>query len=212
MGDDPKKVEHLRSLDGAKERLQLLPANLLEEGSFDAAVEGCGGVFYTSTTTLQILRCGMSFQKLWPKMLPGNLLKEKGIEMVTINPAMVIGPSLQPTLNTSAAAVAKLFGAETYPNASFGWVHVKDVAMAHILAFEVPSANGRYCLVESVAHFSDIVKILKELYPNATLPGKSADDKPFVPAYQVFEDKISSLGIDYIPLKVCFKEKGFVSF
>ncbi|KAL4610299.1 hypothetical protein ACB092_08G041300 [Castanea dentata] len=31
--------------------------------------------------------------------------KEKGIDIVTINPAMVIGPLLQPTLNTSAAAI-----------------------------------------------------------------------------------------------------------
>ena len=34
--------------------------------------------------------------------------KEKSIDMVTINPAMVIGPLLQPTLNTSAAAVLSL--------------------------------------------------------------------------------------------------------
>lgn len=34
--------------------------------------------------------------------------KEKGIDMVAINPAMVIGPLLQPTLNTSAAAVLSL--------------------------------------------------------------------------------------------------------
>ncbi|KAL2942061.1 Tetraketide alpha-pyrone reductase 1 [Bienertia sinuspersici] len=46
---DPKKVDHLRSLEGAKERLHLLPANLLEEGSFDAAVEGCEGVFHTAS-------------------------------------------------------------------------------------------------------------------------------------------------------------------
>jgi len=63
-------------------------------------------------------------------------------------------------------------GAETYHNATFGWVNVKDVAMAHILAFEVPSANGRYCLVERTAHFSEIVKILKEFCPNAALPNK----------------------------------------
>lgn len=34
--------------------------------------------------------------------------KEKGIDIVTINPAMVIGPLLQPTLNTSAATVLNL--------------------------------------------------------------------------------------------------------
>ena len=34
--------------------------------------------------------------------------KEKGMDMVTINPAMVIGPLLQPTLNASAAAILNL--------------------------------------------------------------------------------------------------------
>ena len=37
-----------------------------------------------------------------------KFVKEKGIDMVTINPAMVIGPLLQPTLNTSAAVILKL--------------------------------------------------------------------------------------------------------
>ncbi|KAM1157993.1 hypothetical protein ACFX1X_028849 [Malus domestica] len=32
--NDSKKTEHLRSLDGAKERLHLFKADLLEEGSF----------------------------------------------------------------------------------------------------------------------------------------------------------------------------------
>lgn len=63
-------------------------------------------------------------------------------------------------------------GAETFPNATFGWVDVRDVATAHILGFENPSANGRYCLVETVAHKSKIVKILRELYPSMKLPEK----------------------------------------
>lgn len=37
-----------------------------------------------------------------------KFVKEKGIDMVTINPAMVIGPLLQPTLNTSAAVILNL--------------------------------------------------------------------------------------------------------
>ncbi|KAL2940743.1 putative anthocyanidin reductase [Bienertia sinuspersici] len=39
--NDPKKVDHLLTLDGAKERLHLFEANLLEEGSFDSAIHGC---------------------------------------------------------------------------------------------------------------------------------------------------------------------------
>ena len=47
--DDPKKTQHLLSLDGAQERLHLFKADLLEEGSFDSAVEGCNGVFHTAS-------------------------------------------------------------------------------------------------------------------------------------------------------------------
>ena len=47
--DDPRKVEHLVNLDGAKERLHLFKANLLEEGSFDSVVQGCHGVFHTAS-------------------------------------------------------------------------------------------------------------------------------------------------------------------
>lgn len=61
-------------------------------------------------------------------------------------------------------------GTPTFPNASFGWVNVKDVANAHILAFEDPSANGRYCLVERVAHFSEVVNLIREVFPDIKLP------------------------------------------
>ncbi|CAL5426105.1 unnamed protein product [Camellia sinensis] len=102
-----------------------------------------------------------------------NFTKEKGIDMVTINPSMVIGPLLQPTLNTSAAAILNLInGSQTFPNSTLGWVNVKDVANAHIQAFEIPSANGRYCLVDSVAHYSELVKILQEQFLAFHLPEK----------------------------------------
>jgi nucleoside-diphosphate-sugar epimerase len=34
--------------------------------------------------------------------------RDNGLDIVTINPAMVIGPLLQPTLNTSAETILKL--------------------------------------------------------------------------------------------------------
>lgn len=37
-----------------------------------------------------------------------KFVSENNIDMVTINPAMVIGPLLQPVLNTSAASVLNL--------------------------------------------------------------------------------------------------------
>ena len=60
----------------------------------------------------------------------------------------------------------------TYPNFSFGWVNVKDVALAHILAYEVPSAYGRYCMVERVVHYSEVVNIIRKMYPTIPLADK----------------------------------------
>ncbi|CAN8300650.1 unnamed protein product [Cochlearia groenlandica] len=283
---DPKKTQHLVSLEGAKERLLLFKADLLEEGSFDSAIEDCEGVFHSASPfyhdvkdpqaelidpalkgTLNVLNsCTKSSSvkrvvvtssmaavayngkprtpdvtvdetwfsipelcessKMWyvlSKTLAEDaawkLAKEKGLDIVTINPAMVIGPLLQPTLNTSAAAILNLInGAKTFANMTLGWVNVKDVANAHIQAFEVPSANGRYCLVERVVHHSEIVNVLRELYPNLQLPEKCVDENPYVPTYEVSKEKTKSLGIDYIPLKVSLKEtveslkeKGFIN-
>ncbi|KAL4612275.1 hypothetical protein ACB092_08G186600 [Castanea dentata] len=285
--NDPKKTNHLQVLDGAKERLHLFKANLLEEGSFDSAVEGCDGVFHTASPfyhnvqdpeaellepavkgTLNVLNTCAKFPsvkrvvvtssmaavsynkkartpdvvvdetwfsdpdvckeaKQW-YMLSKTLAeenawkfaKEKGIDIVTINPAMVIGPLLQPTLNTSAAAILNLInGAQTFPNVTFGWVNVKDVANAHIQAYEIPTASGRYCLVERVIHHTEVLRVLRELYPSLQLPEKCADDKPFVPTYQVSKERTRSLGIEYIPFEVSLKEtveslkeKKFISF
>lgn len=284
---DPKKIEHLLSLDGAKERLQLFKANLLEEGSFDLVINGCECVFHTASPfyhavtdpqaelidpavkgTLNVLgsciktpsvkrvvvtssAAAVAYNgrprtpdvvvdetwfsspelcreaQLWyvlsktlAEEAAWKFSKDHGLDMVTINPAMVLGPLLQPTLNTSAAAILKIInGSSTYPNTAFGWVNVKDVARAHILAYEVPTASGRYCLVESVAHYSEVVKKLHTLYPTLQLPQMCENDQPLVPTYQVSKEKSKNLGIDYIPLETSLKEtvdslkeKGFVSF
>lgn len=50
--DDDKKLAHLWKLEGAKERLQLVKAELTEEGSFDSAIFGCAGVFHTASPVL----------------------------------------------------------------------------------------------------------------------------------------------------------------
>lgn len=134
-----------------------------------------------------------------------KFVEEKGMDMVTINPAMVIGPLLQPTLNTSAAAIFRLINAPTYPNITLGCVHVKDVANAHILAFETPSASGRYCVAESVVHMSELVQMLRKLYPSFKLPDKCSDDTPIV-KYQFSKEKARSLGVNYTPLEEGIKE------
>ncbi|GMN26259.1 hypothetical protein TIFTF001_001240 [Ficus carica] len=125
--------------------------------------------------------------------------------MVTINPAMVIGPLLQPTLNATVELILNFInGGQTFPNQSYGWVNVRDVADAHIRAYEILSARGRHILAERVAHYSEITKILRELYPAFQVAHKQVlfpYDELFMPTYQVSNEKAKSLGIEYIPLE-----------
>ncbi|PIN22551.1 Flavonol reductase/cinnamoyl-CoA reductase [Handroanthus impetiginosus] len=50
--ENAEKVGFLWELNGAKERLQIMKADLLVEGSFDEAVEGADGVFHTACPVL----------------------------------------------------------------------------------------------------------------------------------------------------------------
>ena len=59
-----------------------------------------------------------------------------------------------------------LLGGEEYPNLRLGFVHIDDVVTAHLLAMEVPEAHGRYICSNEVAHFCDILEMLRHKYPN----------------------------------------------
>ncbi|KAE9620201.1 putative cinnamyl-alcohol dehydrogenase [Lupinus albus] len=149
-----------------------------------------------------------------------KFVKENNIDMVTIHPALVIGPLLQPELNATSELVLNLInGTKTFPNTSFGWINVEDVANAHIQAYEIPSASGRYCLSERVLHYSDIVNILKNQFPTLPIADKCEDDEPYAPTYEISKEKTKSLGIEFIPFEVSLrdiveslKEKKFVNF
>ncbi|KAG5537028.1 hypothetical protein RHGRI_024464 [Rhododendron griersonianum] len=256
---DPKEMDHLLSLHGAKERLQLFEANLMEEGSFDSVVDGCEGVFHTASPNFlkssnpqdelikpalkgtQNVLCSCAkvpsikrvvltssmvsvafnnrprnpdvvidetwfsdpvyceesklfyhLSKTLAEDAAWKFARENGIDLVTINPGTVFGPLLQPTLNLSSEAALNLI--KNGPDGAVNrYVDVRDVALAHILAYEVSSASGRYCLVGTVTNSSEAVNILRKLYPALKLPerlvwafydDRPEDGKPTVPLYQ----------------------------
>lgn len=61
-------------------------------------------------------------------------------------------------------------GKEGFPVYEF--VDVRDVGNAHILSFENPSANGRYLLVGTMITHSQVLHLLKKLYPSLDFPNK----------------------------------------
>jgi nucleoside-diphosphate-sugar epimerase len=53
-----------------------------------------------------------------------------------------------------------------YPNMTIGFVHIDDVVAAHILAMEDKKASGRLVCSGSVAHWSEIIEMLRAKYPS----------------------------------------------
>ncbi|PRQ54782.1 putative cinnamyl-alcohol dehydrogenase [Rosa chinensis] len=288
--NDPKKTEHLLSLEGAKERLHLFKADLLDEGSFDPAVDGCECVFHTASPvsfssvndpqaelidpavkgTLNVLKSCAKFptvkrvvltsslasvmmngkpltpdvvvdetwysdpliaekHKLW-YILSKTLAEEAAwkfaegnrIDLVSINPGFVIGPLLQPTINLTVEMIQNLITGKAVPASNYRFIDVRDVAAAHIQAFEILSASGRYCLVSHVANISETLEMIRQLYPTMYIPGRCEDDNPLLnpsgPQFQVSKEKAKSLGISFHPLEVTLKdtieslkEKGFLN-
>ncbi|CAL5008052.1 unnamed protein product [Urochloa decumbens] len=94
-----------------------------------------------------------------------------GLDIVTICPSLVIGPLMQPTVNTSVKVfLGYIKDQETVQNGFKNLVDVRDVADALLLAYENSQASGRYLCSSSPIRVSDIVNILKTSYPTLTYP------------------------------------------
>jgi len=84
--------------------------------------------------------------------------------LVVINPFLVIGPSLTPSINTSNQIFVDLLKG-TYPgvmNLAWGFVDVRDVADAHVRALENPDANGRYITAGDTIAMRSLVELLEK--------------------------------------------------
>lgn len=283
---DKEKTKHLLELPNASDKLHLFKADLLEEGSYDEAIKGCGGVFHTASPffmdkptdpdkellepavkgTLNVLKAAKATptvkrvvltsstaavtqddtrtedkqvdESYWSKedyMRKNNMYyplsktlaekaawdfaKENNIDLVVINPAMVIGKMLQPGMNESSKILSKYVTGEVkkYPNGTMGWVHVEDVAAAHLLAYEKPEAEGRYLCVASWMHFKEICVWLKNIDPKLPAPTECADSEPKKTPLYFSNRKLLNLGLRFknieTMLRDCLtdlREKGHV--
>ncbi|KAJ0837598.1 putative cinnamyl-alcohol dehydrogenase [Helianthus annuus] len=105
-------------------------------------------------------------------------------------------------------------------NGIYRLVDVRDVATAHILAFENSEANGRYCMVGNVVRSIEIMKIVEKLYLSLGDSKRYKDEKCDEPLpYNVSRAKAESLGVNFTPVEVSIKdtieslkEKNLLSF
>ncbi|KAK0606379.1 hypothetical protein LWI29_037089 [Acer saccharum] len=146
--------------------------------------------------------------------------KENGLDVVVVIPGTVMGPVIPPTLNSSMLTLVHLLrgSTETYKDIWMGSVHFKDVALAHILVYENPSASGRHVCVEAISHYGDFVAKVAELYPEYNVPRLPRDTQPGLLRTKDAGKKLMDLGLQFIPLEEIVKDsveslksKGFIS-
>ncbi len=89
-------------------------------------------------------------------------------KLVVINPSFIMGPTLNPKSNSESLHFMKeMIGGKYFlgaPVLSIGFVDVRDVAKAHILALESETASGRHILAERTENAYNFSKIIKNLY------------------------------------------------
>ncbi|XP_020151332.1 cinnamoyl-CoA reductase 1 [Aegilops tauschii subsp. strangulata] len=260
------KNAHLKALEGAGERLELLSADLLNYDSIASAVAGCEGVFHVAspvpsgrstnpeeeviapavTGTLNVLKaCYEAKVKRvvmvssiaavfnnpnWPKgkvfdedswsdedlcrkgedwyFLSKTLAEREafayaaktGLDVVTICPSLVIGPLMQSTVNASSNILLNYLKGErdTVENKIRNIVDVRDVADALLLAYENPEASGRYICSSKPVKVSDMISVLKTLYPMYTYPKNFTE----VEENTIYSsEKLQKLGWTFRPLE-----------
>ncbi|KAI8549236.1 hypothetical protein RHMOL_Rhmol06G0010500 [Rhododendron molle] len=130
--------------------------------------------------------------------------KVSGLDVVAVCPSLVLGPMLQPTVNSSSLVLIKLLkeGYEELENRLRNIVDARDVAEALLLAYEKPEAKGRYICTAHTIRLQDLVDILRRLYPNYNYPKKFTEVNEGEGLTEgLSSEKLQELGWSYRPLE-----------
>jgi len=102
-----------------------------------------------------------------------DFAKRENIELTTINPGAVFGPSLASHYSSSLEILRDLFAGKfpLVPKVGFEIVDVRDVAILHRLAYESPDATGkRFLCTNGFRWMRDISLLLNEEFPQSKCP------------------------------------------
>nr|KJB56521.1 hypothetical protein B456_009G124300 [Gossypium raimondii] len=216
--DDPKNC-HLRELEGAKERLSLHKADLLDYQSLKEAISGCDGVFHTASPVTDDPEQMVEPAVIGTKnvIMAAAEAKVRRVVFTSSIGAVYMDPNRSPDVVVDESCWSDLEfckntkyltgSAKTYANSVQAYVHVRDVALAHLLVYENPSASGRYLCAESVLHRGEVVEILAKFFPEYPIPTKCSDEKnPRAKPYKFTNQKLRDLGLEFTPVKQCLYE------
>ncbi|KAK1259556.1 Cinnamoyl-CoA reductase 1 [Acorus gramineus] len=126
--------------------------------------------------------------------------EKNGLDVVALNPAIVIGPMLQSNVNASSLFLISFMkeGFEVTEDLVMVYVDVRDVAEALLLLYTKPEAKGRYICSPHVIKSSDLKDKLKAMYPNYNYPKKFIDVER---EEKISSEKLKSLGWTYRSLE-----------
>ncbi|XP_027338739.1 cinnamoyl-CoA reductase 2 [Abrus precatorius] len=142
-----------------------------------------------------------------------------GVDVVAIQPATCLGALLQASLNASSAVLQRLMmgSRETQEYHWLGAAHVKDVAKAHVLLYETPTASGRYLCTNGIYQFSTFATIVSQLYPHFPIHRFPAETQPGLTPCKDAAKRLIDLGFVFTPIEDAVREaaeslmaKGFL--
>lgn len=146
--------------------------------------------------------------------------EETGKDVVVVNPSFVVGPLLAPQPTSSLQLILSIVKGERgeYPNMTVGFVHIDDVIAAHLLAMKHSKASGRLICSSSVAHWSQILEMLKAEFPSYPFEHKCSSQVGDNNPHSMDTSKISQLGFPAFKTLEqmfgdcikSFQEKGFL--
>ncbi|CAI0455760.1 unnamed protein product [Linum tenue] len=228
---DEDKVGFLWELEGAKERLKLVKADLLVPESFDDAVRGVDGVFHTASPVLVPYDDNIQ-ESLIDPCIKGTLnvlrscSKSQTVKRVVLTSSC---SSIRYRFDAQAASpldesnwtdldYCKRGLRGELPNTALGFVHIDDVVAAHVLAMEDTRASGRLVVSGSVAHWSEVIDMLRPKYPDYPYESKLSAQKGDSNPHSMDTSKIAQLG--FPPFKtleqmfddciISFQQKGLL--
>lgn len=101
--------------------------------------------------------------------------KEKNLPLVAVNPGAVIGPGFyRHTPSTQAFEMLLRGKLPLVLPLGLTFVDVRDVAEAHILAYENPKASGRYLAADHFCTMLELMAAAKEIDPKLKVPTMAA--------------------------------------
>ncbi|KAI7980735.1 Tetraketide alpha-pyrone reductase 1 [Camellia lanceoleosa] len=162
---------------------------------------------WSSVELCERLQIWYALSKTLAERTAWEFCKDNKIDLVTVLPSFVVGPSLSPHLCTTASDVLGLLEGKTekfHWHGRMGYVHIDDVALCHILVYEHENAHGRYLCSSIVVDNNELVSMLSRRYPTLPIPKRfEALDRPY---YELNTSKLRSLGFKFKCIEEMFDD------